>query len=115
MTALNVRLASISSASDPYPNLYKDQDDVRARSRTILPLSATQFFATFAGIPSVVARLIRSAGPLRLAGPPPGPEDRITPFPPVILTISRAFDIQFWRYLRTVSAEVDAGGNNPAE
>ena len=127
----------LSPVSD-YDRHREGAGDIRAFRSTIFGPKLTASFATFAGIPNTVAlqgqlypplsprrtasigmtigtyRLIKSAGLRIPSEPPPGPLEKMTPFPPVMRTISRAFVIQFWRYRRPVSAETCDGGQSAA-
>lgn len=60
-------------------------------------------------------RLIRSTGDLRPSGPPPGPEESMTPFPPVIRMTSRALVKKFCRYRRATSDGREEEGKRAGE
>jgi hypothetical protein len=60
-------------------------------------------------------RLTTSSGPRRDSSLPPGPEEKMIPFPPVTRTNSRALLRKFWRYRFAASGGVERGGNRPAE
>jgi hypothetical protein len=49
-------------------------------------------------------------GPLIPSPLPPGPEEMIIPFPPVIRMTSLAFVKKFWRNLRATSPGIDGDG-----
>ena len=60
-------------------------------------------------------RLIKSMGPLIPSPLPPGPEEMIIPFPPVIRMTSLAFVKKFWRNLRATSPGIDVEGYKAGE
>lgn len=59
-------------------------------------------------------RLTTSNGPRSASSLPPGPEEKMIPFPPVTRTSSRALLRKFWRYRFAASGGVERGGKRPA-
>ena len=66
-------------------------------SKTFFGFKLIASFARFAGIPSIVARLITSRGPLVPQSESVAPDERMMLFPPVMRMTSRAFERKFWR------------------